>query len=831
MDGSFSEITHGTLNKSFTTPVETIDGSIPQRSAPELNNPPLLNPSPENRGRTEIFEDDSLITEVAPSSRDLQTFQFRKKRMKSKKYHSTGSHEDCNDSMNGYMLSSRSGPVNKVEELLDCGFSVAMDRAHQLPFQPLREELNTAFDNNTSHAAQLLRGILLPSEEHTRMETETSSSWSRHYQSHYRRFAKTPVSLVPNSQITSPSALFGRSAVNLSTPSTEPAILLYPNPKFLDDIDHDLALKKEEATVDASPVCPLISENQHCFAARPKLPRKRNQRASSPFLPDPTEINRHYCSEDQVKVGNASTPHVELASTKISAFQQGCCLGNADLSAASLDTAMKSRSTPKSRLQFAELDQETSLHDGTTQSLNTTLPKSPRKSQIASQILSVSHCRLCPMSDTNHVENIFSKVPNEFNDKEGISSNTSHDKASRLQKDAAIDSEASASKIGTEPNEAVQGETELTQNTLTRDFGRFSSSDSTLSKKDQVLLKAVSAAIVETAPETATPLALDEQDEPPPVEQDQDGWQGCELQSPWAPEIHFSAEIASTNQPCEIHFTPDHEGSLICSRPSPRARDEGISEWQRPTSPATPENDGVMPFQDFMTPKPSPRQPECLLKYENVSNTQQLIDATTKNPWATGSKKSASTKSKKRVSFGIPMSKAEPDSQPESLTFSKQGPESPPPPQPLEYPQEKDTVNGDARVNKKFRNHFAAVARCNRALRRDSGPLLSSPLVVAMAERFIAADQESSIEQDRRCKLCENPIQHLKPRRDVMEMSSPKTTDDDLEVTLKDFLGDAEDFLADWSVDSEIKKIKESRGRDSRRDASRVDLLGVTTGW
>ena len=260
------------------------------------------------------------------------------------------------------------------------------------------------------------------------------------------------------------------------------------------------------------------------------------------------------------------------------------------------------------------------------------------------------------------------------------------------------------------------------------------------------------------------------------------------------------------------------------------------SGWQPVEHPLTPDNDGFELLRNISSPTPSREQPEIHADREVASNTQLLIEAASTNPWMSNSKKHASVKSKKRVSFGVhPEEKL--DSHVGKSSPLKQGPGSPPLPQLLGRPFDEDVFDDSPIPIGKFAQQFSAANGLRHLLPKiTSSQALRSPAVVAMADRFIAADRELSIEQERRPGLSESPSRHLMLKSDARTNLSPsETMDHHMELNLDDFISDASNFLEDWSVDSEIKKtsrLKAKRDNENGQSQStRRSLFGFTNVW
>jgi hypothetical protein len=850
------------------TPFYTLaedNGASNPMSALESNELPVLPQSPRNQVHGELDENASFITEVVPSSRNLEKFQFRKKRRKSKKHQAKESGEGSRDPLHALRLSSASVRTDTVEDLktqaavmidlvplllksgpsdreehLHRETSVEIDLTEQLPMDRQEDEVNSGLEKNprasqlvgtalsprlarmqmklpedelnpgpekTPYRLQPIEAVLSPQEEPTGMQMEATPSRSRQSDdSYFKRVAMMSVNVLPNLRIISPFALFGSSGASKHTTTTSLAIGHKLTLDISGEIDYGLAFDQiEDATADIPRAFPNPSKPEHCLTVSqisasetpqrassrlpttsPKSASKERQRAFFQSSHAAAKYDRSIGPEDHPQAVDESTLDLDILGL----------LESAARSEPLLNSPMESQATPKTKGHIANLIQESSIDDGSTQSFNSTAPRSLEKPQRSPRFDPLSHRRINPMANRNYTRDY-------------------------VAEDARL------------PVEELQTEMEDVQNALSQHCRGSRSSDSSQTDKDPSSQKSVIAAITEPDPRRTTPLAPDDEDRALPAEEEQESWQGCGPQSPWAPENPLQEAIVATTNPCSgTLLTSNQESVAIIYSPSTYAKDEIGSDWQAVERPITPDNDGVIPFEDFISLTPLPQQIEVPSDDENVSNTQQLIEAATNNPWATKSKKRIARKAKKRVSFGDLASEDEPDQELDILTFSKQGPASPPLPRTSDFPHEEDNFN-DGTIVSKFRNHFS-TARPKRMLpRKNHGLLLNSPAVGAMAERFIAADRETSIEQDRRPGPVESPTRHLTPKSDTMTNLSPETTDYDLEVNLDDFLGDAGDFLGNWSVDSEVRKIKDSKGRrEVRRDPSkRRELFGITSGW
>jgi hypothetical protein len=918
---------------SFHTPMEEKRASIPRRSLSEPNQLPVLPRSAENQADEEQVGDDSFITEVAPSSRNLEKFQFRKKRTKSKMHKAKGSVEGSHDPLHMeplpapppadaadeatfevsvFMDHAQHLPMESLDdnssddhedpfaldsvqhlpiESPESESSAGRDLAQQLPVGPPEDELN-AESEKTPRMYERIHTVLSHEREVPRMQMGNISSESRRSdQSYFRKVAMLSANVLPNLQFSSPFALFGSFGASRTTPTTisaighnntlqaseddgeaqgivskeeatkdmtanrirtaTPATGQKPAPGTSVDVDHDNAFERTgDVIVDAALALPVASDGEDFDKGSPK-PTAQSKESSQTFQTVVGD-DQSVCPEGEPEALDASMLDVgNLPNSAVPQDADG--MENAALPQPLSDPVVNSQATPRPHSP-TNVTQETNIYDGSTQSFNTTVPVSLKRSRLSSQSSSVNERRI------------------------------SHHAVKSLEADAA--------EVAGPSDKEKHGEMEVIETALSQDCRGFSSSARTQSEKDKSSQQWVSAGSTEPEPGRITPLAPDDVNSAPPMGAEQESWQGCESQSPWAPEHIIPEPIARANQQNKqdeafviikppLQFSPishrrvdavadkhlfvdrlstvrekldDEEetaGAIIRSETIvmvedanseklgsslPHGEDERGSDWQFVDHPTTPDSNGITPFSNLMSPTPSPKRLETPSDHEDVSNTQQAIEFITKNPWDSDSKKpkkQISKKIKKRVSFDDITSEEEIDAEPRLPAHSKQGRGSPPPPKTSDNVCEEDTFDDGTTVMNNFGKHFSAVSRYKPKIQRVNGLVLNSPAVGAMAERFIAADRETSIEQERRPWLTESPTSHLKPKSDSRTNLSSEATDYDLEVNLNEFLGDAGEFLGDWSVDSEVKKIKDSRGRKNGRiepNKSR-ESLGMKTIW
>jgi hypothetical protein len=256
-----------------------------------------------------------------------------------------------------------------------------------------------------------------------------------------------------------------------------------------------------------------------------------------------------------------------------------------------------------------------------------------------------------------------------------------------------------------------------------------------------------------------------------------------------------------------------------------------------------------------MTPTPSPEKRKSHTSIDGLPNTQILLDATTKNPWASAFKKLASGKSAKRVSFSVlPLE----DTQSESSTPFKQVPRSPSPPATVEQlPGEEVSFDNDTTKLNSFGKHFVVARGFKHMLSSDDSLFKSSPGIDAMAEAFIAADRKTSSEHGREIaseKPRFSPLEHkiksknkkasqgstsgdspfvdsflISPSGKVTAVSM-KLSDYNVEENIDAIIDDMGSFLEGWDIETELQRANgASSGRDSGSKAhiSREMLAGI----
>ena len=311
-------------------------------------------------------------------------------------------------------------------------------------------------------------------------------------------------------------------------------------------------------------------------------------------------------------------------------------------------------------------------------------------------------------------------------------------------------------------------------------------------------------------------------------------------QTPWTkvaigviPKPIFPALDASTSSHETVPQPEEND--------SPRTgSDMDERSWQHIERSPSPDEEAIIPFRDIMTPPTPPKRSKAI---EDLPSTQLLVEAALSNPWR--SKKTASGRSKKRVSFGVLPSDT--DEMDGVTPLPKQIPGSPPPPpEPVEVFEEDSSDESTILVT--FGDHFSAARKQRLIPECTDSQINCSPAVVAQAQAFLTADQQAPLEQQYYRTLVAEPSRHLNLGGKAMDhpvWQYSEGADNPLEESpfigtkgdltglnppmpmfdMDDVLGDAENFLEDWSVDAELKKAKnvdlskdiESNGAKRRR--------------
>jgi hypothetical protein len=314
-------------------------------------------------------------------------------------------------------------------------------------------------------------------------------------------------------------------------------------------------------------------------------------------------------------------------------------------------------------------------------------------------------------------------------------------------------------------------------------------------------------------------------------------------QSPWT-----KINVQPLDRMNPMNNIPPIIASTELERKSPRrgSHDKAAdSDSQSLDHQTTPENDGIRLFSDMVTPPPPSRLSNAQ-DQQFPTDTQQIAEAAMNNPWISTTANKVSANSSKRVSFGILSDDLEGGA---SEHQRRRLGRSPPPPKAIED-LEKEEATDNNMVATGFEKHFG-IFKQPKGLPQHDFVSMGSPSVGAMAEAFIAADQDMSIEEERRQKLSET-ARHLKPsspsmvnavRResvsidtsylsDTHDSTPTRDTGHDTQragFDMDDALGGFADFLGDWSVEGELQKARNSNQAKSveSNGAKRRRLFGI----
>lgn len=259
------------------------------------------------------------------------------------------------------------------------------------------------------------------------------------------------------------------------------------------------------------------------------------------------------------------------------------------------------------------------------------------------------------------------------------------------------------------------------------------------------------------------------------------GREGCGLQSPWVRDISdllLPRSLSNAMDPQSPTRLLSDAGTLsavpegiLIEKPGVEMEDYGTTFTEPPRTPEE-DNFGIVPFKDLMSPSPAL---DSRTTYSNnpPANTQQLVEAALKNPWSSSFKKSSLIRARKRVSFNnLPPDDSEIADDSEGLGEVAAS----------ASPQEEELLNehifgGGFTRTAPFSNHFSA-ARTRMVTGMlpptSQSPNNSSPHLSAQAEAFIAADSTALPDQGRSPNDFENPTRYLKPRSEINENSGWK---------------------------------------------------------
>lgn len=307
-----------------------------------------------------------------------------------------------------------------------------------------------------------------------------------------------------------------------------------------------------------------------------------------------------------------------------------------------------------------------------------------------------------------------------------------------------------------------------------------------------------------------------------------ESWRASGPQTPWADD-NVLPPVISTE--ATEHIESQAETMY--------KEDDGPSEtnWEQFERSLLAQNDKITPLKAFITPLRSPK-----LRKVEANKTRDIEEDATINSWTSSLKKTGTKKFKKRVSFGFDLAEEEIESfRPPSpiIEFSTHGNSSQPDPDPLDdghKPPRPIPIVSSSSVTQRI---FKRILPDKTASQLNSSP---AP-IEAMAEAFIVADQEAPMKRRQSTPLqsrTQSPqIYRSSPWGDdsnaILRFPDMGALHDMAPVSdfMRDFdiagaIGDANAFLEDWSVEADLKKSREeeTKGHESN-GMKRRKLFGI----
>jgi hypothetical protein len=803
-NSSLSVVTSGDVTQNDTF-------SLKKNKFPNLSR----KTSDQQNGRNthEIREVDvcSFITEVAPSSRGLETFQYRKKRKR----------------MDSEALKPKPNRIvpNLTAELQELSGMIS---------ESGQNDGNEASDNQSSvepeDAKNMKTSLQTPITDETQeRSTEYDRSWD---------------------------FIDGAMEKGSALSADNRALVETTRPKRSSRRDHNSPI----------PIPPTLKPSPKVSSQRLKLSLKSGQLHQSKSLPDPEDpstgasaANRRVRAFQDLNYGStqsyntsptrptlelpletllqATPDHIQLEE-RLSGFIQGAMEDIQGTLSQDYPGCTFPHSTPSDKHQVFEIDdlnEVGSLHES---GLSQRHARHPSDSNVPTQT-SVAGVEMTIPRATEEISEIANvKEPQR-------AKSTPHRKQNSQQKPCRTEN------VGKDPESEIEEVSSTAKHTPHVKNGTF------VINREQEQTRIFSSDIVKDflLDEPSITSALGESRATAGGEFDsvnddlQSSWEGCGPQSPWAtdnlelPAMNGHARINQSglaNSNTSISGRLDEgpispEGGTVSKKPA----------WHHVERPQTPPIDVIRPFKDLMSPTPAPASIGSRMKAGGLPDTQSLVDAATNNPWTSSLRNPSSKKSKKRVSFGVQLSEEKENSQPDifdNFDYSKRNHGSPPP----EYDSFVDIYGDGTATIPKFIGHIVAARQFKHSLlKNQSFPLNSSPRLSAQAEAFIAADREASAEKLRSSSSPRSPSQEHKLRRDRVQedlwlrdrpLGAFQSSTNLLEkgkgnlmaaFDMDDAIGDMSDFLGDWSVDAELKKAKESEGSKGSESSDRRQSNGL----
>jgi len=740
----------------------------------------------------EFIGDDSFVTEIAPSSRDLEKFQYRKKKRRSIRQQSVEADENLQDQHDTVPFLSPNPAASQSDKGVHGKLLSTVQRS---------EDCRSAQCNIVG------LGLSYLSDEDSSDSEEISQELPQDH---------LPQNSLPQEEIP-----------RQPKPPIEPEIILSANGEItLPEEETITAVGQFDSSWDMVEDSDLVTEKNMNAKVSPQAgiisisSAAKYETSASILEPDDGMRSQSPFNQDEIHISQTSA-RSELKF-----------------------------SDPAAPPQLAYTEYQLEEADISTQSFNTTPMRSMRSPYKQASLLSNTRPEKEKGPTARPIDEEIPDIKTELqlmNEREL----SSHDKNVGMKADIATP----VVKTGSFNKDE---EMQMIQNLPSQNFRSILDSNCQNDSDDQQPFLQGSHGGVENNGKAANSIvALDNEGSPPQEAVEHVSMRRPSPQSPWTTiDLHQVLSIKASE------IVQNSTASQLSKRePSVEIENANIKgeepDWYRIERSITPENDGIRPFKDFMTPSPSPEPPAYFVHNGELPSTQALVEATTGNPWTSAFNNSASGKSSKRVSFGTIDGEVDKILRPGGLASSKQTPGSPPPPHTVERLNTEDGFNDGTTSIDRFGKHFLATGGVKRIFAGASHSLskFSSPAAVgAMAEAFIAADRETSIEQQRPNLSDKTSSRHLKPigvkannnsdnqglslfdspsiRRHNDSPARHKTTDHDMGLNLDDFLGDAGGFLEEWSVEAALKKARElDSGSDANRSSHKRNLFGISSRW
>ncbi|EFQ35102.1 protamine P1 [Colletotrichum graminicola] len=262
----------------------------------------------------------------------------------------------------------------------------------------------------------------------------------------------------------------------------------------------------------------------------------------------------------------------------------------------------------------------------------------------------------------------------------------------------------------------------------------------------------------------------------------------------------FAAATPVSPSPLAPPVSVDSD-ALVADRAPDTQHAAAVADIASPSSPGP--TLCIKSFAKFMSPspeKPHRRSKKIRLSDGHLPSTQNLIAATTDNPWGN------SPRPCKRVRWA-PMPD-ENDSGEDRCPQTPTGPRasSPPP----ETAAADVSTGDDDQCLKVFQNHFKAVSRRRKLhhhlLPSASQQFLESPAPMAMAEAFVAADS-----------LRAPPAPEATTCRGETPLAANAETQESASDDVADILRDVNEFIGMFDIEADLARTKEEEQKATER--------------